>query len=176
MVEHREQFWPVYNADEPSPAGGVPLARSTLLLAAPGNHDTDTRDPEELHGNLAYFYYWDQPLNGPLGKEGGPFVPTLDLPEEFRKGLIQSAGDAYPRMTNFSFDYGNSHWTVIDSNPYVDWTDRALKEWVSSDLAKPRKGMTLAVCRVPAPRLQSQAPRASTTSNSTCGLLARSRC
>jgi acid phosphatase type 7 len=141
VSEYRQQFWPVYNADEPSPAGGVPLARSTLLLAAPGNHDTDTRDPEELHGNLAYFYYWDQPLNGPLGKEGGPFVPTLDLPEEFRKGLIQSAGDAYPRMTNFSFDYGNSHWTVIDSNPYVDWTDRTLKEWVSSDLAA-AKGAT----------------------------------
>ena len=25
-------------------------------------------------------------------------------------------------MTNFSFDYGNSHWLVLDSNPYVDLT------------------------------------------------------
>ena len=113
----------------------MPLARSTLFVAAPGNHDTDTRDPEKMGGNLAYFYYWDQPLNGPLGKEGGPFVPILDLPEAFRTGLVRAAGDAYPRMTNFSFDYGNAHWTVIDSNPYVDWTDPALKEWVAADLA-----------------------------------------
>ncbi len=135
IAEYRDQFWPVYNADEPSPSGGVPLARTALLVAAPGNHDTDTRDPEKMNGNLAYFYYWDQPLNGPLGKEGGPYVPNLDLPEAFRKGLVQAAGAAYPRMTNFSFDYGNSHWTVIDSNPYVDWTDRELKAWVASDLA-----------------------------------------
>ncbi len=141
VAEYRDQFWPVYNADEPSPSGGVPLARSTLLLAAPGNHDTDTRDPEKMNGNLAYFYYWDQPLNGPVGKEGGPFVPTLDLPEAFRTGLVRAAGDAYPRMTNFSFDYGNAHWTVIDSNPYVDWADRtdhSLKDWIAADLAAAR--------------------------------------
>ena len=136
VKEYRDQFWPVYNADDPSPSTGVPLARSTLLLAAPGNHDTDMRDPEKMGGNLAYFYYWDQPRNGPLGKEGGPFVPTLDLPDAFRQGLKQAAGDAYPRTTNFSFDYGNAHWTVIDSNPYVDWTDPALKAWVAADLAQ----------------------------------------
>ena len=141
ISEYRDQFWPVYNADEPSPSAGVPLARRAPFVAAPGNHDTDTRDPEKMNGNLAYFYYWDQPLNGPLGKEGGPFVPTLDLPETFRKGLVQAAGAAYPRMTNFSFDYGNSHWTVIDSNPYVDWTDRELKQWVAGDLAA-AKGAT----------------------------------
>ena len=104
-------------------------------MTAPGNHDTDGRDPENMGGNLAYFYYWDQPLNGPIGKEGGPFVPTLELPEAFRKGLTRAAGDAYPRMTNYSFDYGNAHWTIVDSNPYVDWTDPALKEWVARDLA-----------------------------------------
>ncbi len=135
IAEYRDQFWPVYNADEPSLSGGVPLLRSTLFVAAPGNHDMDTRDPEHMNGNLAYFYYWDQTLNGPIGKEGGPFVPALDLPEAFRKGLTQAAGAAYPRMTNFSFDYGNAHWTIIDSNPYVDWTDAELKQWVASDLA-----------------------------------------
>jgi hypothetical protein len=138
VAEYREYFWPVYNADEPSPSGGAPLLRSTLFLAAPGNHDTDTRSPERVGGNLAYYYYWDQPLNGPLGKEGGPFVPTLTLPEAFRKGLTRAAGEAYPRMANYSFDYGNAHWTIVDSNPYVDWTNPALKEWVAADLAAAR--------------------------------------
>lgn len=139
VAEYREQFWPVYNADEPSPSRGAPLLRSTLFVAAPGNHDTDLRDPEKMGGNLAYYYYWDQPLNGPIGREGGPFVQSLaSMPEAFRKGLVRAAGEAYPRMANFSFDYGNAHWTVIDSNPYVDWTDSALKEWVAKDLAAAR--------------------------------------
>jgi hypothetical protein len=38
-------------------------------------------------------------------------------------------------MANYSFDYGNTHWTVLDSNPYVDWTNKELKVWVAKDLA-----------------------------------------
>jgi hypothetical protein len=37
-------------------------------------------------------------------------------------------------MGNFSFDYGNSHWLVLDSNPYVDWTDPGLRKWIADDL------------------------------------------
>ncbi len=51
-----------------------------------------------------------------------------------RQALAEVAGEAFPRMTNFSFDYGNAHWTIVDSNPYVDWTDPKLKEWVAADL------------------------------------------
>jgi hypothetical protein len=38
-------------------------------------------------------------------------------------------------MGSFSFDYGNVHWTVLDSNTYADWTDPALKKWIADDLA-----------------------------------------
>jgi hypothetical protein len=38
-------------------------------------------------------------------------------------------------MTNFSFDYGNAHWTVLDADTYVDWTDTELTDWVAKDLA-----------------------------------------
>jgi hypothetical protein len=38
-------------------------------------------------------------------------------------------------MANFSFDYGNSHWTVIDANTYMDWSNPALREWLNNDLA-----------------------------------------
>ena len=62
-------------------------------------------------------------------------------PEANKKAFLEAAGDAYPRMANFSFDYGNAHWTVLDSNPYVDWTDRELREWVERDLAA-AKGAT----------------------------------
>ena len=39
-------------------------------------------------------------------------------------------------MTNFSYDYGNAHWTVIDANYYVDWTNKDLQDWVKEDLKK----------------------------------------
>ena len=42
-------------------------------------------------------------------------------------------------MASFSFDYANSHWTVLDSNPGVDWRDPALRRWVVDDLAAAKK-------------------------------------
>ena len=38
-------------------------------------------------------------------------------------------------MANFSFDYGNAHWTVLDANATVDWTTTELTDWVANDLA-----------------------------------------
>ena len=134
ISEYREKFFPVYNADEPSESG-APLLRSVPFAAAPGNHDTEMRDLEKYPDALAYFLYWDQPVNGPLGLEGTAFVPPMKATEAQRRGLAEAAREAFPRMTNYSFDYGNAHWTVVDSNPYVDWTDPALKEWVARDLA-----------------------------------------
>jgi acid phosphatase type 7 len=133
ISEYREKFFPVYNADEANEAG-APLLRSVPFVAAPGNHDTEMRDLERFPDALAYFLYWDQPVNGPLGVEGGPFVPPLKATDAQRRGLAEAAGLAFPRMTNYSFDYGNAHWTIVDSNPYVDWTDAKLKEWVAADL------------------------------------------
>ena len=135
IAEYREKFWPAYNADEASLTGGVPMLRSTLFVAAPGNHDTAGRDLDKYPDSLAYYLYWDQPLNGPLAKEGSAFVPPLIASEENRKAFVSAADKAYPRMTNFSFNYGNVHWTIVDSNPYVDWTDGELTAWVEADLA-----------------------------------------
>jgi acid phosphatase type 7 len=63
-------------------------------------------------------------------------VPLLKASDANRKAFLAGAGERYPRMTNFSFDYGNAHWTVLDSDPYVDWTDSTLKDWVAKDLEK----------------------------------------
>ncbi len=134
ISEYREKFWPVYDADVASPAVGAPLLRSTLVVAAPGNHDTAGRDLGQYPDGLAYFYCWDQPKNGPIGPEGGPPAPLLLGPAANRAAFREAAGPAYPRMANFSFDYGGAHWTVLDSNPYVDWTDPSLRAWVERDL------------------------------------------
>src|SRR5262249_34258471 len=87
---------------------------------------------------LAYYYYWAQPLNGPLGTAGAASTPTLSGADTNQQAFLAAADAAYPRMANFSFDYGNAHWTVLDANAYVDWTDPALRAWVEKDLAAAR--------------------------------------
>jgi acid phosphatase type 7 len=138
VSEYRTKYWPIYNSDEVGPSRGAPLLRSTLFLAAPGNHDIASRDLGKTPDGLAYFYYWLQPLNGPIGKVPGPITAPLVGPTENLKAFADSAGNAFPRMANFSLDYGNAHWTVLDANATVDWTNRELREWVATDLAAAR--------------------------------------
>ena len=79
-------------AGRASPTVGGPLLRSTLAVAAPGNHDVASRNFDRQPDSLAYFLYWDQPLNGPVGREGGPLVPALTGPEANRAAFLRSAG------------------------------------------------------------------------------------
>jgi hypothetical protein len=141
ISEYRSNFWPIYNADTASPSEGAPLMRSTLFLAAPGNHDIASRDLSKTPDGLAYFYYWFQPLNGPLAAEGSSLVAPVVGPEETKKAFLSGAGKAFPRMANFSMDYGSAHWTILDANATVDWTDPELQAWVAKDL-EAAKGAT----------------------------------
>jgi len=133
ISEYRTNFWPVYNADTVSNEG-APLMRTVPFVAALGNHDGDTRDLNSFPDALAYYSFWDQPLNGLPAVEGGPIVPAIKATPENRKAFETAAGKAYPVMGNFSFDYGNVHWTFIDSDTYVDWTDNSLRKWLTDDL------------------------------------------
>lgn len=134
VSEYDVTFWPIYNKDK-ADTSGAPLMRSIPFAAAPGNHDTDSRNLDTYPDALAYYMFWNQPLNGPLQKEGGAAVPVLVGTDDKKQAFMGAAGDAYPRMTNYSFNYGNAHWTVVDSNPYVDWTNKELLDWVAADLA-----------------------------------------
>jgi acid phosphatase type 7 len=141
ISEYRTKYWPIYNSAVVAPSLGAPLLRSTLFVAAAGNHDIASRDLGKNPDGLAYFYYWLQPLNGPIGKVGGPITAPLRGPDENQKAFTEAAGSAFPRMANFSFDYGDAHWTVLDANATVDWTNHELREWVATDLAA-AKGAT----------------------------------
>jgi len=136
ISEYRTRFFPVYNSDEPSAANGAPLLRSVPFIAAPGNHDTALANFQRFPDALAYFLYWDQPLNGPVPPAGAVkathvLTGTSEAEAAFRAG----ARPRYPQMANFSFDYGNSHWTVLDANTYIDWNNPSLREWLRKDLA-----------------------------------------
>ena len=134
VSEYDDNFWPVYNADK-ADSNGAPLMRSVTFIAAPGNHDTEGKDLGAHPDAFAYFYYWDQPLNGPGKKEGAPAFNDVHIPDNLRTAFMSGAGDRYPVMANFSFDQGNVHWLFLDANPYVDWTDAGMRDWVRRDLA-----------------------------------------
>jgi hypothetical protein len=133
VLEYDTRFWPVYNADK-ADGVGVPLIRSIPFFVSTGNHDTDMRDLDQFPDGLAYYYFWDLPLNGPVSKEGGPLSPNLKATEENRKAFTDVAATSYPGMTNYSIDYGNAHWVFLDSNPYVDCTSKELSDWLAKDL------------------------------------------
>lgn len=138
IPEYRERYFPVYSAPEASAAAGAPLLKSVLFAGAPGNHDIAETDFDKYPDGQAYYYYWKQPLNGPLG-EPGKLTSKTQGSEANVKAFRDAAGSHYPRMANFSFDYGNAHWTVIDGNRYADWTDPALADWIIKDLRSASK-------------------------------------
>ncbi len=135
ITEYRHHFFDCYNGEVASPETGAPLTRSILFIGAPGNHDTATTDLEKFPDAQAYFYYWSQPLNGPTIAPAGANAAKITGPPANIQALKDSAGEQFPRMANFSFDYGNAHWTILDSNPFVDWSDVELREWLKNDLA-----------------------------------------
>lgn len=138
LSEYHDRFWPVYQAPTASPRSGAPFLQSTLFVAAAGNHDIANRNLDRFPDGLAYFYNWVQPLNGPIDLETGKPFPALEGSAEHRRAFSTAAGAAYPVMANFSFDYGDSHWVVLDSNPYIDPTDPKLVDWILRDFAQAR--------------------------------------
>jgi acid phosphatase type 7 len=106
------------------------------FIAAPGNHDTALNNFRRFPDALAYFLYWDQPLNGPSVTPGtAKATHVLTGSDEAQPTFLKEAGDRYPKMANYSFDYGNSHWTVLDANTYMDWSNGELRAWLTKDLA-----------------------------------------
>ncbi len=138
--EYTTKFWPIYNADN-NDSTGAPLLRTIPFMASVGNHDANDRDMDKTPDALAYYYFWEQPLNGPYDKEGSALLPILKGSESNRNAFYEAAKNAYPKMTNFSYDYGNAHWTVIDADSYVNWSNKELQNWIIQDLKKSSKAM-----------------------------------
>ena len=135
ISEYRQKFFPVYAAEKASRETGAPLLQSVPFIAAPGNHDSALNNFGRFPDALAYFFYWDMPLNGPQVK-GTKTQHTLSgTNTEAQSAFLSAAGPRYPQMANYSYDYGNSHWTVLDSNNYMDWNNPELKAWVEKDIA-----------------------------------------
>ncbi len=139
ISEYRENFFPVYNADALDPRKGAPLLRSTLMVGVVGNHDVGERGPSHRFStepdSLAYYLYWDQPLNGPSALQAPPMVPAARWSW---RPFLDAAGNRFPVMGTFSFRSGDAHFTVLDSNIHVRWNTPQLREWLEKDLAGAR--------------------------------------
>ena len=136
ISEYRRNFFPMYTPEVASPKNGAPILASMLTVAAPGNHDILNRALDRNPDGLAFFYYWNQPLNGPLTDIGNPSTPTLQGSEAHQAAFLAGAGANYPRAAMFSFDYGNAHITSLDADGYVKWDDPKLRAWLKADLEK----------------------------------------
>lgn len=141
VSEYLLKHFPVYNNDVPSQETGAPLTRSVVVMPSAGNHDVGMpkphykRDFTETPDHLGYFLFWSTPLNGPAAKINDPNTPDVVGDVLGVDDFLEACDGRYPRMANYSFDWGNSHWLVLDSNAYMDWTDERLRRWVEADLA-----------------------------------------
>ncbi len=137
--EYLDHYFSIYNTDRADPAQGAPLLRSVPTIAALGNHDVMPLNAlgDRPSDGLAYYLYWNLPMNGPDLKVAGPNTPIIQ--PMFWSQFLLGAGARFPRIGNYSIDLGNAHWTVLDSNPYVDWSDPALRAWLESDLRRASK-------------------------------------
>jgi 3',5'-cyclic AMP phosphodiesterase CpdA len=138
--EYHAYYFPVYNSDVSNKKEGAPLLRSLLTFGVPGNHDvsmpavSDRANLDEYSDLLGYYLLWRQPLNGPSAAVLGANCPEVLGDKKSVADFRRLAGERFPRMSMFSFDWGNSHWLMLDGNAYMDWTNRELLEWVERDL------------------------------------------
>ena len=138
--EYARYFFPIYNADQAGPRIGAPLLRAVPFYTVIANHDVHGKDPE-THGPagdftkaadaLAIFTNMYLPLNGPEASQPTPVIGRDIFIESFKK----AAGGRFPKMANYSFDYGDAHFLCLDANTYVDPTDAALQQWIGEDLS-----------------------------------------
>ena len=138
--EYQRYFFPVYNADAAGVRIGAPLLRSIPFYTVIANHDVQGKDERgheiaDFSRNpdaLGYYTAMHLPLNGPES----PTYPTPTMgPAERIAAFRTAAGARFPRMANYSFDYGDVHFLCIDSNRYTDPNDAGLQRWMADDLA-----------------------------------------
>jgi hypothetical protein len=136
--EYARYFFSVYNADVSGPRIGAPLLRSIPFYSVIANHDVHDKGPDkgpaanfDLHkDSLAFFTNFHFPLNGPTPAHPTPTTGDAEAIAHF----AACAGQRFPGMANYSFDYADAHFLCLDSNVYVDPTAQAFQSWISEDL------------------------------------------
>ena len=138
--EYARYFFPVYNADVAGQRIGAPLLRSVPFHTVIANHDVHDHnvnkhpvaDFDKNPDSLAYYTNLYLPLNGPFPPQPTPAIGKIEHVERFKA----AAGARFPRMANYSYDFGDAHLLCLDSNLYVDPTNANLQQWITADLSQ----------------------------------------
>ncbi len=128
--EFQARFFPYYTASEPSMERGGAIMQSIPLYMFVGNHDVYGADLQKYPDGLAYFYYADVPMNAPVTM----LTTEVTGPPERIKAFKKATDGRFPKITNYSFDYGNVHITALDANSYTNPLDQGLVDWLRRDL------------------------------------------
>ncbi len=150
--EYGRFFFPVYNATDAGARLGAPLMRSVPFYTVLGNHDLPGRpgagpsvDFDRYSDALGLFTNFHLPMNGPKSEHPIPIFGREKRLDEF----IAAARGRYPRMANYSFDYGDGHFLCLDSDLHVDPTEPALVRWIEEDLKATDAAWKFVVCHHP---------------------------
>jgi len=128
--EYLKNYFPFFNGTEHSPAKGAPLMSSVPFYVVVGNHDVWAAELATYPDGLAYFYYYDLPLNAPAFKQT---VTAKGKPDQVLR-FKEATEPRYPNMANYSFDHGNVHIVCIDANVYMKPFEQDFLDWLEADL------------------------------------------
>jgi 3',5'-cyclic AMP phosphodiesterase CpdA len=143
FAENLSKFFAIYQNRHPSKETGARFLDHSMLISCIGNHDVAKYDPEtlisfdEYPDLMAWFALWSLPMNGPIV---GNNITPVHGDEQAKKAALAASYGRYPGMANYSYDYGNTHFLVLDANPCMDWTNAQLRSWVEADLAAVKPG------------------------------------
>jgi calcineurin-like phosphoesterase family protein len=153
ISDYRAKFYPYWNADSASLSKGAPILRSIPVYAGLGEHDTSylwymipPENKEALYDefanlnaypdSLAYFLYWCFPLNGPVRSTSSSNSYQLRGEPRVVDEFLRASKPRFPVMANYSFEYGETHWAILDTwNPSADWNSAELRRWLDTHLA-----------------------------------------
>ncbi|MDN3690129.1 metallophosphoesterase family protein [Cyclobacterium jeungdonense] len=131
-MEYRVRFFPFYLSPVANPEKGASLMGSVPFYMLPGNHDIYGADFEKYPDGLAFFYYSDLPRNAPIPQH--VVMPEGD--QDLIDAFLKNTSPRYPRVSNYSFEYGNVYIACLDANYYANPLDPALIEWLTKDIKK----------------------------------------
>jgi hypothetical protein len=136
--EYLKHFFPILNSDRSARSHGAPLMRSTITVAAPGNHDvgtpvqTESLNWKKFPDMFGFYLFWSHPTNGPALPQG--LMGRLLSSARNRKKMLALRGNTLSDGSNFHFRFGNAHFVVLDANMHMDWTKPLLRQWLKDAL------------------------------------------
>jgi hypothetical protein len=93
---------------------------------------SDKLDVAQFTDPFGYFLFWQGTGKSPKLKRS-----TIErmFGERKKAGrILEQFGKKFLNATNYSFNFQNQHWVVIDANKYMDWREPELRQWLLEDL------------------------------------------